>query len=90
LATQIVAAVHQFERHSITVITTAAKDFADCAPHRAGNQNKLKTPTERAHKTCRKDGIQDLMKKGSEKNNRFAEDSNEYGKQTSASTGQAT
>jgi hypothetical protein len=66
LATQIVAAVHQFERHSITIITTAAKDFADCAPHRAGNQNKLKTPTERAHKTCRKDGIQ-AMEKGSEK-----------------------
>jgi hypothetical protein len=44
LAPQIVAAVHQFERHSITIITTAAKDFADCAPHREpGNQNKLKT-----------------------------------------------
>jgi hypothetical protein len=81
LATQIVAAVHQFERHSITIITTTAKDFPDCAPHREpGNQNKLKTHAERAHKTCRKDGIQELMEKG-EKNNCFAEDSNEYGKQ---------
>jgi hypothetical protein len=68
LATQIVAAVHQFERHSITIITTAAKDFADCAPHREpGNHNKLKTHAERVHKTSRKDGIQELIEKGSEK-----------------------
>src|SRR5258708_7349174 len=73
LARQIVAAVHQFERHSIALVTIVAKGFADFAPHREPESKQIENSCRASAQNLSKRWRPRADGKGSEKNNCFAE-----------------